>query len=327
MKAAVFQGPGKSLEVREIEIPTIAEDEVLLKVAHCGVCGTDIHASKEGPFMVPENTVFGHEFSGRIVELGSEVDHKRFKINDRVTALPFLKGQNIGLSSITGAYAEYVKVDPEQIVKIPDEIDDLRAALVEPVAIGLHSVKMAGNIQGKNVLIIGAGPIGLACAVWCRFFGARTIAISEMAETRVAMARKLGFEEIVDPGANVDEQYLAIAGDMPEIQIECVGAPGIIQQCIERAPRRGLILGVGLCDHPDTIVPLIAFGKELTIQWAVAYDKEDWEFTMEMMVAKRIDASAMITNVVSLEELPAAFDALHSPSDQCKVIIDLSSNN
>ena len=323
MKAAVFMGPGKSLEVQEIDIPKLADDEILVKVANCGVCGTDIHASKEGPFMVPLNTVFGHEFSGEIVELGSEVDENSFRVGERVTSLPFFKGQNIGLSSVTGAYAEYLKVIPDQVVKIPDEIDDLNAALVEPLAVGLHAVKMAGNIAQQNILIIGAGPIGLACATWCKFFGARNIVISEMSPARIDMAKKLGFHQIVDP-KDADNQFEQIAGGPPDIQVECVGAPGIMQQCIERAPKRGFILGVGLCDHPDTIVPLVAFGKELTIRWAVAYDKEDWEYTMDMMVAKRIDASAMITNVVSLEELPGIFDALHSPTDQCKVIIDLS---
>ena len=323
MKAAVFMGPGKSLEVQEIDIPKLADDEILVKVANCGVCGTDIHASKEGPFMVPLNTVFGHEFSGEIVELGSEVDENSFRVGERVTSLPFFKGQNIGLSSVTGAYAEYLKVIPDQVVKIPDEIDDLNAALVEPLAVGLHAVKMAGNISQQNILIIGAGPIGLACATWCKFFGARNIVISEMSPARIDMAKKLGFHQIVDP-KDADNQFEQIAGGPPDIQVECVGAPGIMQQCIERAPKRGFILGVGLCDHPDTIVPLVAFGKELTIRWAVAYDKEDWEYTMDMMVAKRIDASAMITNVVSLEELPGIFDALHSPTDQCKVIIDLS---
>ena len=82
-------------------------------------------------------------------------------------------------------------------------------------------------------------------------------------------------------------------------------------------------MGIGLCDAPDTIMPLVAFSKELRIQWAVAYDKEDWDFTIDMMISGRIDGSAMITNVVSLDELPDIFEALRSPTDQCKVIIDL----
>jgi len=90
-----------------------------------------------------------------------------------------------------------------------------------------------------------------------------------------------------------------------------------------RAPKRGLIMGIGVCDHPDTITPLVAFGKELTIQWAVGYDKEDFEFTIAMMLQGRIDASAMVTDVISLSAVPEAFEALKSPSHQCKVLIDL----
>jgi 2-desacetyl-2-hydroxyethyl bacteriochlorophyllide A dehydrogenase len=322
MRAAVFTGPGEPLSIQDIDKPEIAEDEILVQVAHCGICGTDIHASREGPFMAPLNTVFGHEFSGEIVEMGSSVDSGEFSVGDRVTSLPFIKDLTIGISS-KGAYAEFVKVDPASVVKIPDALDDLNGALIEPLAIGLHSVKMTGGVAEKSVLIIGAGPIGLACALWCRFFGARHIVISEMSEARIEMARKLGFEDVVDPSGDVAEQFRQITSAEAEVQIECVGAPGLMQQCIERAPGRGLIMGIGVCDAPDTIVPLIAFSKELRIQWAVAYDKEDWDFTIEMMINGRIDGSAMITNVVSLDELPDIFEALRSPTDQCKVIIDL----
>lgn len=275
--------------------------------------------------MAPPNTVFGHEFSGEIVEIGSALTQGNFSIGDRVTSLPFIGDKTIGLGAITGAYAEYVKVGHDLVVKIPDELDDLNGALVEPLAIGLHSVKKAKGVNEKNILIIGSGPIGLACAIWCRFFGARNIVISEMSPARIDMANQLGFHDIIDPTGDVGAQYRDITDGEPEIQFECVGAPGLMQQCIERAPKDGLIMGIGLCDNPDTIMPLIAFSKELTIQWAVAYDKEDFEFTMEMMVKGRIDGSAMITDVVKLDELPEIFEALRSPSSQCKVIIDLSS--
>jgi (R,R)-butanediol dehydrogenase/meso-butanediol dehydrogenase/diacetyl reductase len=96
-----------------------------------------------------------------------------------------------------------------------------------------------------------------------------------------------------------------------------------MQECIQRAPKRGLIMGIGVCDNPDTIVPLMAFGKELTIQWAVGYDKEDFEFTIEMMMQGRISAEAMITEVVSLAQVPAVFEALKKPTNQCKVLINL----
>ncbi len=323
MRAAVFTGPGDPLSIQDIDKPEIAEDEMLVRVSHCGICGTDIHASREGPFMAPPNTVFGHEFSGEIVEVGKALATGDFAVGDRVTSLPFIKDQTIGLGAATGAYAEFVRVDPASVVRIPAALDDLNGALVEPLAVGLHSVKMAEGVDERRVLIIGAGPIGLACAIWCRFFGARNVVISELSPARIKMANTLGFNDIVDPSGDVAGQFAEITDGAPEIQFDCVGAPGILQQCIERAPKRGLIMGIGLCDHPDNIVPLLAFSKELRIQWAVAYDKEDWDFTIQMMIDGRVDGSPMITNVVSLEELPDVFEALRSPTDQCKVIIDL----
>lgn len=324
MKAAVFSKPGEPLTIQDIDAPTIANNEMLVKVARCGICGTDIHASREGPFQAPPNTVFGHEFFGEIVEIGSELQDREFSVGDRVTSLPFIGDKTIGLGAITGAYSEYVKVGYDLVVKLPDELDDQNAALVEPLAVGLHSVKMAGSVAEKNILIIGAGPIGLTCALWCRFFGARNVVISEMSPARLDMAKQFGFNEFVDPAGDIASEYRSLTGGEPEIQFECVGAPGLMQQCIERAPKLGIIMGIGVCDNPDTIVPLMAFVKELQIRWAVGYDKEDFEFTIEMMVAGRMEASAMITHTVSLEEVPEIFEALRQPSDQCKVIIDLN---
>ncbi|MEM1231289.1 MAG: alcohol dehydrogenase catalytic domain-containing protein, partial [Pseudomonadota bacterium] len=159
MRAAVFTGPGAPLSIQEVSKPQIAEDEILVRVSHCGICGTDIHASREGPFMAPPNTIFGHEFSGEVVELGSALGDGSLAVGDRVTSLPFIKGETIGLGAVTGAYAEFIKVDPASVVRIPEALDDRNGALVEPLAIGLHSVKMAGSVSEQRILIIGAGPI------------------------------------------------------------------------------------------------------------------------------------------------------------------------
>ncbi|HIG42528.1 MAG: zinc-binding dehydrogenase [bacterium] len=324
MKAAVFSKPGEPLTIQEVDKPTIATNEMLVQVKRCGICGTDIHASREGPFMAPENTIFGHEFSGVIVEIGKDLVGKGFEIGERVTSLPFIGDATIGLGQITGAYSEFVKVGHELVVKLPDALDDQTGALVEPLAVGLHSVKMAGGVSEKNILIIGAGPIGLSCAIWCRFFGAKNIVLSEMSPARLDMARQFGFSDFVDPAGDIAAEYSTIADGEPEIQFECVGATGLMQECIARAPKQGLIMGIGVCDNPDTIMPLVAFVKELRIQWAVGYEKEDFEFTIDMMVAGRINASAMVTEVVSLNDVPQIFESLRSPGAQCKVMIDLT---
>ncbi|MFT6437619.1 MAG: (R,R)-butanediol dehydrogenase/meso-butanediol dehydrogenase/diacetyl reductase [Candidatus Azotimanducaceae bacterium] len=325
MKAAVFNKPGEPLQIQEVDKPIIEADEMLVKVSRCGICGTDIHASRQGAFMAPPNTIFGHEFSGTIVEIGSKLIDGEFSLGDRVTSLPFIGDKTIGLGAITGAYSEYVKVGYDLVVKLPDQLDDQNGALVEPLAVGLHSVKMAGSVSEKNILIIGAGPIGLTCAIWCKFFGARHIVISERSQARVEMAKQFGFEHFVDPDQDVGIAFREMTNGEPEVQFECVGAVGLMQECIARAPKRGLIMAIGVCDNPDTIVPLMAFIKELRIQWAVGYDKEDFEFAIEMMVAGRINAEPMVTDVVKLEQVPDIFEALRQPTNQCKVIIDMSS--
>ncbi len=326
MRAAIFSEPDKPLLIKDVEKPSIEPGEMLLQVSYCGICGTDIHASREGPFKAPQDTIFGHEFVGKIVEIGSDLKTSNFSVGDRVTSLPFIGAKTIGLGALGGAYSQFVKVGHDLVVKIPDQLSDIEAVLIEPLSVGLHAAKMAGQISEKNILIIGAGPIGLACAIWCNFFGARSVVISERSSTRIEKAKELGFHDVVDPDKNVAEAFVDVAGSEPEIQFDCVGAPGILQECIERAPKNGLIMGVGVCDHPDTFTPLIAFSKELRIQWAVAYEKADFEFTIDMVRSKRIDATQMVTDVISLEELPSVFQQLQNPSKHCKVLIDLNKN-
>ncbi len=324
MRAAVFTDPDKPLVIKDVEKPSVKSDEMLLQVLYCGICGTDIHASKDGPFKAPQNTIFGHEFVGSIVEIGNDLETSDFSVGDRVTSLPFIGDKTIGLVDICGAYSQFVKVGHELVVKIPDQLSDIEAVLVEPLSVGLHATKMAGQISEKNILIVGAGPIGLACAIWCNFFGARSVVISERSATRIEKAKDLGFHDIVNPDKDVAKAFVDIVGDEPAIQFDCVGAPGIFQECIERAPKNGLIMGVGVCEYPDTFTPLVAFSKELRIQWAAAYEKADFEFTIDMIRSKRINATQMVTDVISLEELPGVFQELHDPNKHCKVLIDLS---
>ncbi|MGI9285468.1 MAG: zinc-binding dehydrogenase, partial [Pseudomonadales bacterium] len=174
-----------------------------------------------------------------------------------------------------------------------------------------------------RILITGAGPIGLAVAVWARFLGARDVVISELVEQRKTLAMQLGASALIDPAQDIAAQFADATGGEPDVIFECVGAPGLIQQCIEAAPRRSTIVPVGVCEQPDTILPFPALIKELQIQFAIAYTRDDFETAITMLAQGRVDASAMVTNIVSLEEMPAAFEALRTPSQQCKVLTKL----
>ncbi len=335
MRAAVFKEVGKPMVVETIADPTPEANELVVKVGYCGICGTDLHSTREGAATVPCDSVLGHEFCGEVVETGSALKSK-WQIGDRVASLPFVACGHCELCArgrpfeclqvkltgleVPGGFAEYVKTGDAETLKLPDQLSMETAALIEPLAVGLHAVRVSRLAAGSRVLIIGGGPVGLAVALWARFMGARDVLVSEMAPTRIALASRLGATGTLMPGETLGEQFADASGAAPDIIFECVGAPGLIQQCIELAPRRGQVIPVGVCEQQDNFMPFLALVKELSMQFAIAYTRDDFETVIAMLAQGRIDPSAMVTDVVSLDDMPAAFEALRNPSHQCKVL-------
>ncbi len=335
MKAAVFKGAGQPLAVENIADPTPADQQLVVEVAYCGICGTDLHSTREGPAMLPCDSVLGHEFVGEVVATGANMQQKWEK-GDRVCALPFLSCGHceacvsgrpfecltlscIGLDA-PGGFAEYVATSELNTMRLPDELSTVDAALIEPLAVGLHAVRVGGLAAGQRVLITGAGPIGLAVALWANFLGARDVVVSEFAPDRRKLALGLGATAVLEPTADLGEKFADLTGGAPDLIFECVGAPGLIQQCIDLAPRRGTLIAVGVCEQPDTILPFPALIKELVIKFAIAYNRADYETVISMLAKGRIVASSMVTSTVAIEDMPLAFEALRTPSDQCKVL-------
>lgn len=239
----------------------------------------------------------------------------------------FFECQNKKVSGVDaqGGFAEYVPTGSQETLLLPDSLDLQSAALIEPLAVGLHAVRISDLKAGSRVLIMGAGPIGLTAALWAKFFGAREVVVSELADSRAALAKKMGATHVIKPdlakGAEgLLEQFIDVAGGPPDVIYECVGAPGLLQQCIEIAPTRGKIIPVGVCEQPDSIMPFFGLIKELQIQFAIAYTKDDFDTSMAMLAEGRIDVSPMVTDIVSLDDLPQAFEDLRTPSNQCKVL-------
>ena len=337
MKAAVFREPGTPLSIETVADPTPREGEAIIRVKHCGVCGTDLHATEQHGRAGAGGMVMGHEFAGEIVALGKGVDG--WKTGDRLCALPFIgcgkcsacfqgkpwqcaTKQIIGLGEVTGGFAEYTRVHLNEAVRLPQSVSWKEGALVEPLAVSLHGVRGIKNgLAGKNVLVIGAGPIGLTTILWCSFFGARHVIVSELDEGRGQMALKYGATGLVDARSDVAEQFRALTGGEPELIMECVGLPGMIAKCIELAPYGGEIVVVGFCMKPDNFMPAIAMAKELSIKFVIAQDKSDFQFVVDMIAADRIDVEHLITDVLSFEQFPAAFEALRTPTSQCKILL------
>jgi len=340
MKAAVFKEVGKPLAVETIPDPVPEDSELVMKVGFCGICGTDLHATREGLTTACCDQVLGHEYVGEIVEVGKAAEGD-WKVGDRVCAMPFIgcgkcracatghffECQNKKVCGVDaqGGFAEYVPTGCRETILLPDNLELQTAALIEPLSVGLHAVRVGDVKAGSRVLVMGAGPIGLTVALWARFFGAREVVVSELAETRADLARKMGATHVVQPelekGAEgLLEQYIDVAGGPPDIIFECVGAPGLMQQSMEMAPFGGKVVMVGVCEQPDTIMPFFGLIKELRIQFAIGYTQDDFETSVAILAEGRIDVSAMITDIVDIDDLPEAFEALRTPSHQCKVL-------
>lgn len=341
MRAAIFKEMGKPLAIENVGEPEPGPHDLVLRVRNCGICGSDLHMTEPTSIMpLALGSIMGHEFAGEVVEVGREAA-TRWKPGDRVAGFPYIccgdaspcknfvfgsamcgKGISIGLGQSPGAYAEFVRVGASGAYRLPDSVSFREGAMVEPLAVGLHAVDMARMPRGATVLVVGAGPVGLATMLWAKFLGARHVIVSERAEVRRGMAARFGATDSVDPSMPLTPQVEKIAGRGPDIIFECVGAPGLIGAAMMDAPRGCRIVVAGVCQQPDTIMPLMGIMKELELQFVLGYRPADFDYVIAMIASDRIDVAPMVTDVVDLDGLPAAFEALRKPTHQCKVMLE-----
>ncbi|HLH51813.1 MAG TPA: zinc-binding dehydrogenase [Roseiarcus sp.] len=341
MRAAVFRELGKPLQIETVAKPQAGPGEIVLKVHYCGVCGSDLHATHPGVFVVPDGTILGHEFAGEVVESGAP----GWKVGDVATALPnnaCEECRKLGLGeckdhlgimcprntltgfhpSAQGAYAEYVKFSAKEALRLPSAVKSREGASVEPLAVGLHAVNRGKVTVGERVLILGGGPIGLAVAVFAKLAGARDVVVSEFAPARREAAGALGATAAIDPSKEeVGEAFARKTGGPPDVIFECVGVPGMIQKAIDLSRTYGRIVVVGVCMVEDTTTPISAIFKEANIQYVLGYGRPDWRLVLDLLDSGRVDPRPMITDTVALDELPAAFEALRKPTTQIKVMV------
>ena len=338
MRAAVFRECGKPLVIETVDDPEPAPDQVILEVAHAGICGSDLHMT-ENPATTP-GIVLGHEFAGTIAALGSAVEGP-WQVGDRVTALPLnaclqceacdanlpaLCPNNLFTGTtplVRGAYAQFVAARGSMLQKLPDGVTLAEGALVEPLAVGHHIVSMAHMPNDAAVLVLGGGPIGIAVALFARHAGARHVIVSERSPDRRALAQVIGATAVIDPQAeDVSAAFARMTGGRkPQVVFECVGVPGMLDEAIRLAGVRGQVIVAGVILKQDSFLPIIALGKEVTIQYSQAYTEKDFEAVIDAIAKGAVKPGPIHTSTVSLDELPAAFEALRGQPRECKVLI------
>lgn len=324
MKIAVFDRPGKPLEIRDVAEPQPGEGEVLIKVSRCGVCGTDLHSTSGHGYTYPSGTAIGHEFAGEVVELGSGVEN--LKRGDHVAALPVVGcGQcencKTGLDILCATFrpyaegmAEFARVSARGATLLPRTVSLADGALVEPLAVGLRGVRLAAPESDTKALVIGPGPIGLACLFWLRQMGVRRIAVLSSSSRRRALAEKMGAEHFILEGDQAAEQITSALGGSPDLVIEAAGVPGVLARAIELVRPQGVIIALGYCTVPDSFVPAAALIKDVTLRFSTTYTREDFQACAEALARDGDQANAMVTDTVSLAEFPEAFEAFRQGS-------------
>ena len=333
MKAAIFEQLGKPLRVGAVADPTPGRGQVLLKVCRCGICGSDLHMTEDPTFGLSAGAVIGHEFSGEVLEVGLGVTE--FKPGDQVSAAP-LKGCGVcracksgdpawchnTMQLIGGGYAEFAALDAIQCRRLPWGISPADGALAEPLAVALHGVMRAGMKIGETVLVVGAGPIGLAVAFWARRLGASRVVIADLYDHQRERAMTLGATGFVVSGDDMDARVAEACGGAPDVVFECVGKPGLIDHCIGLVRPRGRVVVLGLCTAPDRMDSFRAISKEVQITMSVFFDMHEFAHAIEALDSGRYSPQQLVSSVVGLDAMPAAFEALRKRTTECKVLID-----
>lgn len=340
MRAAVMRG--SQLVVDDVPDPVPAFGQALVRVLACGICGSDLHFLRHGarlaelaaevdpdtgsPFDLSRDIVMGHEFCAEVLEYGPDTQGPPpGTVVTSVPAMVTMSGVvNLAYNNeFPGGYAERMLLSPPLLLPVPDGLDHRRAALTEPLAVGIHAVARSGIVPGESALVVGCGPVGLAVVAALSRAGVEPIVATDPSSRRRALAVGLGAHEVSDPAAEPGiEAWRRVDGSRPLVIFEAVGNPGVIDRVMRDAPRLARLMVVGVCMEPDTIQPFVGIAKELTVQFAFGYDPAEFSDALRVIAEGQVDVAPLITGVVGLEELPGAFEELAHPDRHAKILVE-----
>jgi threonine dehydrogenase-like Zn-dependent dehydrogenase len=326
---AVAVGPGCTLELREVPDPVPGNGEVAVRVDSCGICGSDLHMLPSGA--LAEGSVMGHELAGTIAAVGPGVSG--WEEGERVCVYPFAPREGldlsvamasgIGLGTNDGGYAELMTCRAEMLWRLPDEVELSHGALVEPLAVGLHGIDIAGAAPEQGCCVLGCGPIGAMTLVGLRARGFERIVVVEPNERRRALAERLGATAAVGLEGVHEAVLEALEGAPPDVVLECAGhvsAPGL---AIELIASEGTISLMGMLGEPVPISQLNVMLKEVRLRGSFAYRPGNFDEAVMMLAEGRVPAEDLITSRRPLEDAPDCFEELLAPgTPELKILLE-----
>lgn len=339
MKAAIFRGAHQPLELEEVPTPAPERGEVLVKVAACGVCHTDLHFIDHGvPTFKKPPLILGHEISGTVAGLGASADG--WKEGDRVL-LPAVYGcgrcrmcrlgrenvcENLVFfgSSVDGGYAEYVLAPAQALLALPAEIPLIEGAIIaDATTTPFHAVVNRGRVQaGDVVVVIGCGGIGLNCVQIAAAVGAQVIAV-DIADHKLEWARKLGARVTLNPRAveRPDKELRALTGGGADVAFECIGNPATQEQAFNAVRAGGRFVVVGSSDKPLALNIGKVMFREIEIIGSLGCRTVDYPRVLALAAQGKIKVAELVTARFALDDINAAFDTLRRGEGIRSVIV------
>lgn len=314
------------IELSEMEMPQPKNDEVVVKIEYCGICGSDVHFFKEGRIgkkVIDRPFILGHECSGVITQLGSEVTG--WKVGDRVVLEPgipcgkceFCKSGRYNLCPnvhfmasppYDGALRNYLAYPADMLFALPENVSLLEGALIEPLCVGLHAAEQGNVGLGKTVTILGAGCICMMTLLACKAMGASQIIVSDVFDLRLDKAKELGADYVINAKkTDTVEQVAQITGGQgTDIVFEAAGNPVTMSQTSKLVKRGGLIVVAGNVTAPTQYDFLEISVKEATIKTVFRYANL-FPLAVRAIATKKIDIMSIEPKIFPFEQAHEAF--------------------
>lgn len=333
MRAAILSQGRFSIET--VTDPTPVAGSVVLRVAACGICGTDHGIFKNR--LLPDGAILGHEFAGTVLETGRGVAD--WQADDRAAVLPvpfcgacelcLNDKQNlcrhglqhtIGCGGDPGGLAEYAAAPASSLRRLPASVDAHLAALVDPLAVALHAVNLGQVKPGTRVGIIGLGPLGLFSGLIARQYGGLAFGLDSR-PARVACAHAFGLGAFAADD-EADERIRDLTSGGPDVVIEASGWPESIERAATLARVGGRVVLVSSYHAPAEIKPGRWLTRGISLLPSIAYTAEEFDTALDLIATRRIDASRLVTSVSALADTQSVFERFETQSDAIKVLIE-----
>lgn len=339
MLQQVMTEPGK-IEFREIPIPEIKDDEVLIKMTNIGICGSDIHVFHgEHPFTSYPVTQ-GHEVSGEIISVGKDVAD--FKPGQKVTIQPqvtcgkchpcrhgkynLCEELKVMGFQTTGMASQFFVTDAARVIALPENVSPVEGAMIEPLAVAVHAIRRAGDVSGLKIVVLGAGPIGNLVAQTAKGLGAAEVMITDISDFRLKKAAECGIDHCVNTKSeNLGEAIAkAYGADKADVIYDCAGNNVTMGQAIQYARKGSMIILVAVFASMASIDLAVANDHELDINSSMMYRREDYVTAIELVQSGKVKLQPLVSKSFPFKQFSDAYRYIEENRESTmKVIVNI----